>query len=50
MMEEWIADRFYGCALHSVSIESLSYITHRGFSEFDDVFHNTLGTLIEYEL
>ena len=34
----------------SVSIETLQYVTHRGFSEFDDVFHNTLGTLIGYAL
>lgn len=30
----------------SVSIETLQYIFHKGFSEFDDVFHNTLGCMI----
>lgn len=30
----------------SVSIEALQYIFHKGFSEFDDVFHNTLGCAI----
>ncbi len=30
----------------SISIELLQYIFKCGFSEFDDVFHNTLGCLI----
>lgn len=30
----------------SVSIEALQYYFHKGFSEFDDVFHNTLGCTI----
>lgn len=30
----------------SVSIEALQYLFHKGFSEFDDVFHNTLGCAI----
>lgn len=30
----------------SVGIEALQFILKRGFSEFDDVLHNTLGTLI----
>lgn len=30
----------------SVSIEALQYFFHKGFSEFDDVFHNTLGCAI----
>lgn len=30
----------------SVSIEALQYFFHKGFSEFDDVFHNTLGCVI----
>ena len=34
----------------SVSIEALQYFTYRGFSEFDDVFHNTLGCVIGYGL
>ncbi len=30
----------------SLSIESLQFILKRGFSEFDDLFHNTLGCLV----
>lgn len=32
----------------SVSIEVLQFFLHRGFSEFDDVFHNTLGCVIGF--
>lgn len=32
----------------SVSIEVLQFILHRGFSEVDDVMHNTLGCMIGY--
>lgn len=32
----------------SVSIEALQYFLKRGFSEFDDVFHNTMGCLIGF--
>ena len=32
----------------STSIETLQYILNRGFSELDDVFHNTLGCLIGF--
>lgn len=34
----------------SLSIETMQLILQRGFSEFDDVFHNTLGGLIGYVL
>jgi glycopeptide antibiotics resistance protein len=30
----------------SFLIEILQLLTHKGFSEFDDLFHNTLGTLL----
>lgn len=30
----------------SISIETLQYFFHKGFSEVDDVFHNTLGCAI----
>jgi glycopeptide antibiotics resistance protein len=30
----------------SVSIEALQYFFHKGFTEFDDIFHNTLGCAI----
>lgn len=35
-----------GCL--SVGIETLQLITKRGFSEFDDVIHNTVGCMIGY--
>ncbi len=34
----------------SLSIELLQLVTRRGFFEFDDIFHNTLGALIGYGL
>lgn len=34
----------------SLSIEILQFIFHRGFSELDDVLHNTLGCIIGYGL
>ena len=34
----------------SVGIETLQFIFLRGFSEFDDVMHNTLGCLMGYGL
>lgn len=34
----------------SVGIESLQFIFLRGFSEFDDVMHNTLGCVMGYGL
>lgn len=34
----------------SLSIETMQFVFQRGFSEFDDVFHNTLGGLIGYVL
>lgn len=36
-----------GCSI-SVTIESLQFFLMRGFSEVDDVMHNTLGCLIGY--
>ena len=32
----------------SVGIETLQFVFRQGFSEFDDVMHNTLGCLIGY--
>lgn len=43
----WLIAFLFGFCI-SVSIETLQYFTHRGFSEFDDVFHNTLGCVIGY--
>ena len=34
----------------SVSIEVLQFVTGKGFSEFDDVMHNTLGCMIGFGL
>lgn len=34
----------------SVSIETMQYFFHKGFSETDDVMHNTLGCMIGYVL
>ena len=36
-----------GCVC-SVCIELTQYFTGRGLLEFDDIFHNTLGTVIGY--
>ena len=36
-----------GCAC-SVCIELTQYFTGRGLLEFDDIFHNTFGTVIGY--
>lgn len=48
-MSGWLIAFLLGLCI-SVSIEALQYFTHRGFSEFDDVFHNTLGCVIGYGL
>ena len=39
----------YGASF-SILIEVLQYVTRRGYAEFDDVFHNTLGCLIGFVL
>lgn len=36
---------FCGFALSSV-IEVIQFVFHRGLFEFDDIFHNTIGTVI----
>ena len=38
-----------GCIL-SVGIELFQFLLKRGFTEFDDVMHNTLGCMIGYGL
>lgn len=38
-----------GCGI-SVSIETLQYFFYRGFSELDDVMHNTIGCILGYLL
>lgn len=44
---KWWKAMLVGCCI-SVTIEALQYFFHRGFSEFDDLMHNTLGCLIGY--
>ena len=41
----WLMVAIIGCGI-SVTIESLQFLFKRGFSELDDVMHNTLGCLI----
>lgn len=45
-MKWWIA-LLIGCGI-SITIETLQFFLMRGFSEFDDVMHNTLGCLIGF--
>lgn len=45
----WTKVLAIGCAI-SISIEFLQLALKRGFSEVDDVMHNTLGCLIGYSL
>lgn len=40
----WLVALLIGCGI-SVTIESLQFFLMRGFSELDDVMHNTLGCL-----
>lgn len=44
---KWGKAILIGCGI-SVIIEALQYFYHRGFSETDDVIHNTLGCMIGY--
>ena len=43
----WLMVAIIGCGI-SVTIESLQFFLMRGFSEVDDVIHNTLGCMIGY--
>ena len=43
----WLMVAIIGCGI-SVTIESLQFFLMRGFSEVDDVMHNTVGCLIGY--
>lgn len=43
----WWKALLIGCSI-SVTIESLQFFFMRGFSELDDVMHNTLGCLIGF--
>jgi glycopeptide antibiotics resistance protein len=44
---KWWQVTLIGLSL-SVTIETLQFFLKRGFSEFDDVMHNTLGCMIGY--
>jgi glycopeptide antibiotics resistance protein len=43
----WCKALLMGCGI-SVTIEALQLFLHRGFTETDDVMHNTFGCLIGY--
>ena len=43
----WLFTLLIGCGI-SVTIEALQFFLMRGFSEVDDVMHNTLGCLIGF--
>ena len=45
----WWKAFLIGCSI-SVTIESLQFFFMRGFSELDDVMHNTLGCILGYIL
>ena len=43
----WLIVTIIGCSI-SVTIEALQFCFLKGFSEVDDVMHNTLGCMIGY--
>ena len=43
----WLLAALIGCSI-SVAIETLQFYFKRGFSEVDDVMHNTLGCMIGF--
>ena len=43
----WLMVAIIGCGI-SVTIESLQFFLMRGFSELDDVMHNTVGCILGY--
>ena len=45
----WFVVAIIGCGI-SVTIEALQFLLKRGFSEVDDVMHNTLGCILGYIL
>ena len=45
----WLMVAIIGCGI-SVTIESLQFFLMRGFSEVDDVMHNTVGCILGYIL
>ena len=45
----WLVALLIGCSI-SVTIEALQFWFMKGFSEVDDVMHNTLGCILGYSL
>lgn len=45
----WLIVLLIGCSI-SVTIEALQFCFMKGFSEVDDVMHNTLGCIVGYIL
>ena len=43
----WLVALLIGCSI-SITVEALQFFFMRGFSEVDDVMHNTLGCLLGY--
>lgn len=43
----WLMVAIIGCGI-SVTIEAIQFFLMRGFSEVDDVMHNTVGCLLGY--
>ena len=43
----WLFTLLIGCGI-SVTIESLQFFLMRGFSEVDDVMHNTVGCIVGF--
>ena len=43
----WLVALLIGCSI-SITVEALQYFFHKGFSETDDVMHNTVGCLIGF--
>ena len=43
--KKWMVSVVVGLFL-SATIEILQLVSHRGLFEFDDIFHNTLGTAV----
>ena len=48
-MQNWLAVTFAGAVL-SLLIELTQYVTGTGLCELDDLFHNTWGTFIGYQV
>ena len=46
-IKRWWIVVLFGIVI-SFNIEFLQYVYKRGFSEFDDMFHNTVGCLLGY--